>query len=1053
MWRLSDGPVGMDFLAPYVAEALSSEQRGIIFDVRGTYIEWDGFNSPPMVTVLDVTVQQSNSAILALFPEMKVALSIKSILDGRPYPKEVILEKPTLRFSRQNDGQILLGLEPLNFSTIVQGDGGNVNAEDNSKAPVDSANQLLNAVVNALSNPELSNSRTMYLSRVQIRDATIEFIDQPSGTKWVVPSGMLAIERGDDGLQLDIELPYTNEGRVSTLKGAGEFYKAKNSLSLVLDFDEIRLSDFSKLTPFLSVLNGADLDIDGTLELDLEINEALPVLIEASLAVTKGQGLLSIPSLAENSYPINELSVRVRAGRDLSSFSIEDLSLSLANDGPVAKGALEGVLVEGASKVSANLQIDEVTLTDIKHYWPQDIKPNTLNWIKTNLDGGTVSAANFDIQVAGTSLETLALQELLGTADINDVDVTYLRQMPVVRKASGTMTLTTSEVIIDIASGRINDTFTGENLEVNDGRVRLHGLDSNADAADIDIRVSGRISDAVSLINNPPLEYAKQLGLEAQTVSGSTELLLSIDFPLIKDITLGDVKVNATASLQDINIDKSAFGIAVDSGQFTLAVDNLGMDIVGTGLLSGVRSGVTWRENFSGGNFRRQYALDAIMDSQQLSVTGLAQALIAPQFINGPIRTEVIYTVNWDDRETLVIEADLGLAELNIPYLNWSKAPAIPALFNAEVDISDGKLISIPRFQVSSDESDLQLSGQLDFQNNGAIQSLRLDRSKVGLSDFELVANSLDNEVIDIEARGTFLDGRAFWQSFIQSNRTRGLAGSNPTETKNPFRFRGQIDNVLLSENGPISNVTSEIEQSVTGLKIIKLEGVLQNSSSFVFDFMPSGQERVFSAQSADSGALLAAFGLSQNVVDGDLSLEGTLQSDGSINGILSIQDFKIKDAPLLARLLSVASLTGIVDELQGDGLSFSKLNAPFNYSDQKLEINDGAMYGTSIGLTTAGQYDVASKTLSANGTIVPVYALNSALGSIPLIGSILTGGEEDGGVFAATYAIRGQADGTEITVNPLATLTPGFLRRIFSVFDPPPVAKGLNSEQTVGVE
>ncbi|MEQ8510735.1 MAG: AsmA-like C-terminal domain-containing protein [Rhodospirillaceae bacterium] len=1036
-----------------MAEALSSEQRGIIFDVRRAYVEWDGFNSPPMITILDVTVRQDDSSLLASFPEMKVALSVKSILDGRPYPKEVILEKPTLRFSRNTDGQIQIGLEAANFVNGEHVDGGGVNAEGASKKAINSSNQLLSAVVSALSNPTLSNSRSMYLSRVQIRDATIEFIDQPSGTEWVVPSGRLEIERGDGGIQLDLELPYAANGRISKLKGTGTFDNTKDFLSLGLNFDGVRPADFSNLTPFLSVLNGADLSVDGTLELDLEIRDALPVLIEARLAILKGQGLLSFPSPIENAYPINELSLKLFAGRDLSSFSIEAFAMSLANDGPVIKGALEGVSVEGAPKVSANLHIDKVTLIDIKRYWPLDIKPNTRNWIVNNLEGGEVSAAKFVIEANGTSLETLNVQELLGTADIKDIDVTYLRQMPVVRKASGTMILTTSEVTIDIASGYVNDTFTGENLEVNDGRVRLHGLDRKADAADIDIRVSGRISDAVSLIDNPPLEYGKQLGLNAQAVSGNTELLLSIDFPLIKDLTLDEVKVNATASLQNTKIDESAFGIAVDSGQFTLAVDNFGMDIVGTGSLSGVRSGITWRENFSGESFRRQYALDAIMDSQQLTVTGLAPALIAPQFINGPIRTEVIYTVNRDDTETLVVEADLELAELNIPYLNWTKAPTVPALFNAEAKIFDGKLSSIKRFQVKSDKSELMLSGQLDFKKNGAIRSLQLDRSQVGLSEFELVANSLDNGVIDIEARGPFLDGRAFWRSFSQSNRTRSLADPNATETKTPFRFRGQIDNVLLSENSPISNLKAEIQQSNTGLTLIKLEGALENSSSFVFDFEPSGQERVFGARSADSGALFSALGVSQNVLGGDISLNGAIQTDGSVNGTLSIQNFKIKDAPLLARLLSVASLTGIVDELQGDGLSFSRLNAPFNYSNQKLDINDGAMYGASIGLTTAGQYDLANSTLSANGTIIPAYALNSAFGAIPLIGPMLTGGEEDGGVFAATYTIRGQTDGTEITVNPLATLTPGFLRRIFSVFDPPPVAKGLESEQTVDVQ
>ena len=52
-------------------------------------------------------------------------------------------------------------------------------------------------------------------------------------------------------------------------------------------------------------------------------------------------------------------------------------------------------------------------------------------------------------------------------------------------------------------------------------------------------------------------------------------------------------------------------------------------------------------------------------------------------------------------------------------------------------------------------------------------------------------------------------------------------------------------------------------------------------------------------------------------------------------------------------------------------------------------------------------------------------------LGSIPLIGDILTGGE-GGGLFAFTYTIRGSFADPSVSVNPLSVLAPGFLRRLF---------------------
>jgi hypothetical protein len=67
-------------------------------------------------------------------------------------------------------------------------------------------------------------------------------------------------------------------------------------------------------------------------------------------------------------------------------------------------------------------------------------------------------------------------------------------------------------------------------------------------------------------------------------------------------------------------------------------------------------------------------------------------------------------------------------------------------------------------------------------------------------------------------------------------------------------------------------------------------------------------------------------------------------------------------------------------------------------------------------------------------GTIVPAYAVNSLLNNIPLIGSLLGG--PGSGVFAATYRMTGNLDDPDISVNPLATLAPGFLRGLFGIFE-----------------
>ena len=60
----------------------------------------------------------------------------------------------------------------------------------------------------------------------------------------------------------------------------------------------------------------------------------------------------------------------------------------------------------------------------------------------------------------------------------------------------------------------------------------------------------------------------------------------------------------------------------------------------------------------------------------------------------------------------------------------------------------------------------------------------------------------------------------------------------------------------------------------------------------------------------------------------------------------------------------------------------------------------------------------VAPSASGAPGTLVPVYGLNSILGSVPLLGDILISKKGEG-IFGLTYAMKGNLNEPALTVNP----------------------------------
>jgi len=202
----------------------------------------------------------------------------------------------------------------------------------------------------------------------------------------------------------------------------------------------------------------------------------------------------------------------------------------------------------------------------------------------------------------------------------------------------------------------------------------------------------------------------------------------------------------------------------------------------------------------------------------------------------------------------------------------------------------------------------------------------------------------------------------------------------------------------------------------------------------------PKGDRQV-SLHAENAGAFLKDVDAFDGMEGGDLTLTGTYDDSGktsTLNGKFSISEHTIKNAPILAKILSLASLTGFIDTLRGDGIHFIRLTAPYTLHDDVITFKNAKTHGDAIGMTMEGTITMPEIALNLQGTVVPSYSLNTALGKVPVVGNALTGGEGQG-VFAARYTVRGTQAKPDVSVNPLAILTPGFLRGVFDLMGSSP--------------
>jgi hypothetical protein len=181
--------------------------------------------------------------------------------------------------------------------------------------------------------------------------------------------------------------------------------------------------------------------------------------------------------------------------------------------------------------------------------------------------------------------------------------------------------------------------------------------------------------------------------------------------------------------------------------------------------------------------------------------------------------------------------------------------------------------------------------------------------------------------------------------------------------------------------------------------------------------------------ESGNAGDFLRFFDIYRKM-DGGAML---LQLDGAgavMSGSLIVNRFVLVNEPALART-APPSEAG-----QPSSVNFTKLKAGFSVGNGRLAIRDATMWGNAVGGTLEGQMDFNRDRIDMSGTFVPAYGLNNMFNKVPIVGTILGGGQNEG-LFAVNFRITGKASQPTVSINPLSAVAPGILRKFFGVFGP----------------
>lgn len=998
-WRLTTGPISLDFARGLLQEALTLGDLPVGVEIGEPVLTWKGWGRVFDVTVKDVRLNGYDGALKAEAPTVLVRLSVRALADGLAAPVRITVNRPRIQLS-----------EAL---ATAYGD-----------TPSDSA--WVTGLLAELADPSSTDGRLSYLRLVDISGATLE-------TDGIGPTGAVTfrdldatLTRHPRGLQLDVITIAEIDGAAPRISLDVDYRARRKVIGGSAAFTGLPFSSLARLAPRLADNVSLSTPADGGFTFEFEPPNAL---LKASGTLEAANGTLGLPALYPKPLPFDTVSVDL--GYDATTGTVKMTKFILRDGAASASATAQISDIFDLAKLTLRGSVKDVPGRRLDEVWPPILGVNARTWAVRNLEGGTVPNATLELDatVKLSDPRTFRLTRLGGTIEFSGVTAHYFKPLPPAVKVAGRAEFDTARFDIDISEGHLDD------VQLAGSELRFFDIDTDIEKAEINIAAQGSVSTALEVLGHDTLKLAQRVGFDPGSVVGQAGARIRFAFPLTKKLTLDMVRFAASANLQGVGMPGVVHDQALTDGRLTLDLNRDGMRIAGDGRIAGLPVFITQDEVFSeGARIRRRKQLKTSVDGERIRDLGLP----ALAEIEGPVTVdaEMLDLANGFSEVSAVL--DLRDAQLAIPALRWTKPRGAAGRVRFSIDMDGAK----PRHLKSASliAADLGVDLSADFApRTGALRRVYIDRLVLANSSMSGNVEVRENGSYHATLSGSRLDIRRFMDDDVEAPSAAGI----------PFSVNARFDEILIGALPPITATLVDLRHDGTRLSDIQVAGRVDDEPVTI-DYVAQDDIKRFELRADDAGRVLRGFEIIDSIAGGRLTIAGTITGRGDDERTLvnlSVDEFGLIDAPVLAQVLNAAFLVGLVDTLQGKGIRFERLNAEIAITKERAEILDALAYGASLGVSASGGLDRINRTAGINGMIVPAYGLSRLIDQIPILGRILTGGEKEG-LLAAEYRIDGSLDRPTVTVNPLTALTPGFLRALVKTIGDPTKAVPADPEQ-----
>lgn len=1036
IWQLYKGPIAVPFLKPYIIQALSSSDDSYDISLESVNIELVRSIQPIKIIANNVVYKKQDESFIINAPRTSVSFSIRALLRGIIAPSSIEVDAPSIYAFTE------YGIEKTK-------------PQDVNKKKIE---YYINMAEDFLEkyNSDDKYIAENYINSIQIKNANMEFHEVDLGRKWVISDVNYGFEKEFDALHTEASGLIDINGKIASAGIESKLNTQTKAMDLKVYFSDIIPADI--VNNFVEESKQKELyqihvPIGGEISSRIDLNKILAEkdnvvegldkgIKEINLKLEGGQGYIEFNEDEKMKYNMSSFSTEGKISGGLNNLTVTGGKINIdgqeAKVGINIKGLKPYILENSLKDIQASITAEtaKLKLDDLTKYWPRYLGESGWIWCKESLFDGEAKNAKFKFDFAyDKDKKNIVFKNLEGQVGAENATVLYLNGMPKIKNAYGLVTFTKDTININIDKG------ISDGVILTGGYVKLYDLDKYNNYADIRLIAESSVTDVLKLIDNPPLNFVKEMNIPADKLSGQTTTDLSLKFELKDDLKPEEVKVEVNADIKDVAIADIIKGKGLKSDELKLFVNNDYLKLSGKAEADGIPVDLVWQENFNQKSDKSNYKIIFKLDEEIKKKLGIETEILNSPYIEGYAIVTADISVSQTEQAKVSLSADIQNAAIDYSFLGFRKLYGSEGKITAEMIINKDKLESIPSFALS--KSDFNLTGKISLNKDGSLKQVDIQKVRGpktnARAQIEWTGTPKDR-LIKINVSGNSYNLTPFFDRQNENDKKKqnlstDTSSDDDWENVTDTDINIAVNKLWTNPKVPITNFAGAAKlRHGVGVHEIHLVGNYGNSKEVKLkaDYSPRpNNEYYLLINSNNAGSTFKVLRIYDNISGGNLKIEGKRSKDKDFVGHASIRDFNLHNTPVLAKVLSVASLTGIVGMLSGEGIAFSHLDAPFEYKNKVLKVEDAKAFGNVLGITMSGTYNWNNEEIKGEGVIAPAYSINSFLGKIPLVGNLLAG--KDGTVFAANYSVSGTINDTDVSINPLSALSPGSLKDWFS--------------------